>query len=284
MKLALTAITADPACQPRLAMDQRTIDEYAAEMTEGAGFPPLTVFYDGETYWLADGFHRLRAAAKAEIGEIECDVRTGTKRDAVLFSCGANGSHGLRRTNADKRRAVETLLKDDEWVGWSDHRIAAVCAVSNHMVAAVRDSLGKNPSDNTQTKTYTDRWGNTSTMNTSNIGRKAQAEPIPAPTPPPLPAHIPAVVADVLFGDMPDELPETNTEPEPVAWTDDDAAAFARLLAVQTITDRDPVAVARAGMHTTKWDAEMFLQRHQGMWIWLERLLDELYELSDVER
>jgi len=34
--------------------------------------------------------------------------------DAVFNSVGANAEHGLRRTNADKRRAVLTLLNDDE--------------------------------------------------------------------------------------------------------------------------------------------------------------------------
>lgn len=32
------------------------------------------------------------------------EVLRGTKRDAILYSVGANSTHGLRRTNADKRR------------------------------------------------------------------------------------------------------------------------------------------------------------------------------------
>jgi hypothetical protein len=40
---------------------QTKIDEYVLAMNEGADFPPLTVFWDGEHYWLADGFHRLGA-------------------------------------------------------------------------------------------------------------------------------------------------------------------------------------------------------------------------------
>lgn len=39
-------------------------------------------------------------------------------REAILFIVGANASHGLRRTNADKRRTVERLLADEEWRGW----------------------------------------------------------------------------------------------------------------------------------------------------------------------
>jgi hypothetical protein len=38
----------------------------------------------------------------------------------VLHSAGANAMHGLRRTNADKRRTVMLLLQDEEWAAWSD--------------------------------------------------------------------------------------------------------------------------------------------------------------------
>ncbi len=63
------------------------------------------------------------------------DVRTGTKRDAILFSVGANATHGTRRTNEDKRRAVMTLFtnelvsKDDQGNPRSHRQIAAICAV-----------------------------------------------------------------------------------------------------------------------------------------------------------
>ena len=90
----------------------------------GADFRAHSVFYDGQAYWLADGFHRVRAAQEAGLAGINADVRQGTRRDAVLFSAGANAVHGLRRSNADKRRAVETLLNDEEWRAWSDNEIA----------------------------------------------------------------------------------------------------------------------------------------------------------------
>jgi len=36
-------------------------------------------------------------------------------RNAVLHAIGANAIHRLRRSNADKRKAVEMMLADDEW-------------------------------------------------------------------------------------------------------------------------------------------------------------------------
>ena len=71
---------------------------------------PVVVFHDGVDHWLADGFHRYHASRRIEALESVAEVRTGTRRDAVLYSVGANASHGQRRTNADKRRAVMTLL------------------------------------------------------------------------------------------------------------------------------------------------------------------------------
>ena len=59
----------------------------------------------------------------------------------VLHAVSANATHGLRRTNADKRRAVMALLYDDEWAQWSDREIARRCAVDGKTVARLRAEL-----------------------------------------------------------------------------------------------------------------------------------------------
>jgi transposase-like protein len=58
-----------------------------------------------------------------------------------MYAVGANAAHGLRRTNADKRRAVTMLLDDDEWGQWSDSAIARQCGVSHTFVATVRAAI-----------------------------------------------------------------------------------------------------------------------------------------------
>ena len=55
-------IRRDGGTQPRKILDQAAVEAYAEAMKKGAVFPPVTVFYDGEEYWLADGFHRMSAA------------------------------------------------------------------------------------------------------------------------------------------------------------------------------------------------------------------------------
>lgn len=170
--LAIDVIRRDGGTQPRDQIDEGVAADYADALADGATFPPVTVFYDGATYWLADGFHRVAAHDQIGRSEIAADVRQGTQRDAVLFSVGANASHGHRRSNADKRRAVLTLLNDPEWAGWSDREIARRCAVGHQMVAPLReDFTGRATSD----RTYTTKHGTTATMNTASIG-KARAE------------------------------------------------------------------------------------------------------------
>ena len=139
-RLPISKIRRDGGTQPRTALDSDTISEYVEAMENGAKFPPVDVFYDGVDYWLADGFHRIEAAK--HIGRDEFDVKThqGTRRDAILFSTGVNATHGLRRTSADKRRAVFTLLEDAEWGGWNNSEIARQCHVDEKTVRNLRDS------------------------------------------------------------------------------------------------------------------------------------------------
>ena len=115
MRLRLKEIRTDGGTQPRASINREAVAEYAEAMQEGAIFPPPTVFYDGADYWLADGFHRVAAAQAAGFDDVSIELRQGSRRDAVLFSVGVNSTHGLRRTNEDKRRAVMTLLNDPEW-------------------------------------------------------------------------------------------------------------------------------------------------------------------------
>lgn len=89
----------------------------------------------------------------------------------MLYSVGANAAHGLRRTNVDKHKAVMTLLQDEEWSQWSNKEIARHCAVNPSTVDKYRsESLPGNGSEPPK-RTYTNKHGTTSTMNTENIGR-----------------------------------------------------------------------------------------------------------------
>lgn len=82
------------------------------------------------------------------------------------------GGNGQRRTNSDKRKAVMTLLEDEEWSQWSGAEIGRRCAVSHEFVNGIRRSLATVASEKPP-RTYTNKHGQTATMNTQNIGRKS---------------------------------------------------------------------------------------------------------------
>ncbi len=166
-EIPLDQIQAGGTTQMRVAgIDPSVVADYANAMEAGSVFPPIIVYHAGADYWPGDGFHRLAAAKRINRETITADIREGGQRDALLLAAGANAVHGLRRTQADKRQAVETLLRDPEWSRWSDREIGKACAVDHKTVGAVRRELtGEIPSD--RTVTYRDRHGNESRMRVS---------------------------------------------------------------------------------------------------------------------
>lgn len=184
--IEISQIRTDGGTQSRAKINEETVAEYAEAMADpNAVFPPAIVYYDGKEYWLADGFHRVAAWSRIGRVEVPADVRQGTRRDAILHSCAANSAHGLRRTSEDKRRAVLTLLEDEEWSHWSDREIARRCVVSPSTVAKYRAELdGVTVQMDSEPRTYTTKHGTEAQMNTANIGggSKAGQESIaPAP-------------------------------------------------------------------------------------------------------
>ena len=65
----------DGGAQMRVEMRPETVNEYAADMLDGAAFPPIVVFYDGCDFWLADGFHRVEAGRKISREMIVAEIR-----------------------------------------------------------------------------------------------------------------------------------------------------------------------------------------------------------------
>lgn len=140
-EVPLALIVADSQAQPRKAIKTDVWVDYQEAMERGDTFPPVTVFYDGSKYWLADGFHRVYAARGIGKTEIRCEIHEGSLRDAVLYSVGVNHAHGLQRTDADRRRAIMLLLEDEEWGQWSDREIARRCKVHHTTVARVKADI-----------------------------------------------------------------------------------------------------------------------------------------------
>jgi hypothetical protein len=141
----------DPKCirvdldtQSRVALNEDVVREYMEAMSSGVKFPPILVFYDepNEQYILADGFHRYAAHVRLKPDEkILVEQQVGTIGDARWASIGANKSHGLRRSNDDKRNAVKQALLHSNGMNLSNVKIAKHVGVSDRMIALIRREM-----------------------------------------------------------------------------------------------------------------------------------------------
>lgn len=185
--LKLSQLRIDGGTQPRVAINEEAVSDYAQHLREGVVLPPVAAFFDGVVYWLADGFHRYHAHRRAGREAIAVDVHDGGLREAILYSVGANAEHGLQRTNEDKRKAVQMLLtdeiaaKDEHGKPWSNCEIARRCRVDEKMVRRLRENLSSaKPKYNTEQRTFTHpKTGKPTVMNTSRIGRSSQKRSTP---------------------------------------------------------------------------------------------------------
>jgi hypothetical protein len=185
--MLIASIRRDGGTQPRVGMDAETVSEYAEAMAGGETFPPVTVYYDGTDHWLADGFHRVNAALNAGLAEIPADVRQGTLDDAKWHAAGANATHGLRRTNADKRKSVELALSTERGRASSDRVIADQCGVSHPTVTAVRAASWKDLPPENEAERRTGKDGK------SYPARKPIPQPEPEEADEPLPDVSPEI-------------------------------------------------------------------------------------------
>jgi hypothetical protein len=171
--ILLEKVEIDRSTQARVKLDPQHVERLHDEvLAQDKDFKePIEVYDDGWKYWLADGFHRVKAYQKAGREKVSALVREGTHRDAMIHAAGANAEHGLPRTTKDKRRAVQLLLKDDEIAKLSNRTIASLARCSANTVGTIKEEMGLD----SNTVTYTDKHGNVTEMDTSGQkGRKSK--------------------------------------------------------------------------------------------------------------
>jgi len=122
--LPIIRIRTDGGTQIRSSLRQDIVETYSSLMVSGVCFPPVTVWFDGESYWLSDGFHRLAAARQIGRHHLEARVKPGTAADARWDSFAANSGHGLRRGNTDLATAIKRALEHPYSADLSDIQIA----------------------------------------------------------------------------------------------------------------------------------------------------------------
>ncbi len=145
LSIPLTKLIADSRYQFRAAEDTSAIkDLVVAYQEDRDSVPAIEVIYTGDKYIIVDGFHRFAAAEKAGLDSLDCEVTTGTERDAFTRSLGANANNrALKRTNLDKRKAVEAAISDEIFKDLSCRDIALICKVSHTIVNRIQNELSE---------------------------------------------------------------------------------------------------------------------------------------------
>lgn len=133
----------DGDTQPRAEMSTEMIEELA-RVQDIRLVPPINAVFDGKLYWVWNGHHRTTGLRKGGHKEIWAYVTRGTRIDAVILSLSANADQkALRRTYADKRRAVSMALTNQDLTTRfpTNVAVADVCGVSESFVRKVRGEL-----------------------------------------------------------------------------------------------------------------------------------------------
>jgi hypothetical protein len=176
--LPIDQIKPTPAELARIGSCSDTLARYTELIQEGVELPPVTVFHDGATFWLADGRHRLAARKSLGYADIQVEVELGTERDAQLHAFKANQAHGLPARQADRKKIARILLDDEEWKNWSDRKIAEVSGLSHPTVGKMREALVKftTPSAPSQAIPATPRMKVVSVSSTEDDGPRSEPE------------------------------------------------------------------------------------------------------------
>jgi ParB-like chromosome segregation protein Spo0J len=282
--LNLLNIRIDGGTQARLQLNQDVVAEYAEKMRDGEVFPPVTVFFDGSDYWLADGFHRYFATKANAKTSIDCDVENGTQQEAKKYSWKANGKRGLRLNHDDYRNIILAMLQDIEAKEWSNRKIAEWVGVSHFTVNKIKNSLEETSSE-TKEKKYINKHGTESVMNTENIGKSK-----PKTTAPDITSAL-MVKQEVVIelNEKIDELSQTinmladeNTlMRDKIAVGQWDATEIEKIDAEQTIKDlREQIRILEADNKAMRQSRDMFQNRNSELMKTVKSLQSKLKKLD----
>ncbi len=145
--VALNSLFISPLYQSRShGVCSDTVTDYTTAIEGGAKFPLLVAYrvtdrkHPGPA--LVAGFHRAEAYAVAGVTECKIELRDGTHAEAWLAGFQSNQTHGLRYSNADKRRAAEHALS--LFTSDSNRQLAERMGLSQEFIAKVRREMETN--------------------------------------------------------------------------------------------------------------------------------------------
>lgn len=263
--IRISDIDIESSVQVRARIDPDTVQDYADHiLAKKPPLPPIVVFGPDSRgkYFLSEGWHRLRANQRAGRDSIDATIKEGGWKDALEHALGSNSAHGLRRSNADKRRTVELALK--HWPNWNDQMLSSKCAVSDRFVWGVRkESTPPNGSDVLEPRVILRKDGTTMTLpppptrppSAPQRDTERERNPIPPvrmPDPPPEPTD-PDQIPEPEDGDLPKDAKGRPIPPDCVPMWDRRREILDILKSISEIRtlvkdaqdDRDPLYVGK---------------------------------------
>ena len=240
--LPIADIRRDGGTQPRDGMSEDVVTDYVAALADGVQFPPVDVMFDGAHYWLFDGFHRVETYLRGGRMAISAHIYNGTLEEAQWRSYAANQSHGLRRSTADKGRAIRAALGHANGVSKSDREIAKHLGVDHKTIGKYRAEMqtgGEIPQ-------VTDRTGGDGkTYNTANIGNRPSKPAPPSALARKKPLAAVAELEAIVVNWLDTEI-DRNDHADVLKRTDDDWSVARRNL--EAFLDEKGVAWTRSDL------------------------------------
>jgi ParB-like chromosome segregation protein Spo0J len=111
-------------------------DEMHVQRLAEAEWPLPPILVHRTTMRIIDGFHRVSAAARKGIDEIEAYLIDAPIESAFVIAVEANVRHGLPLSLADRRAAATNILQ--AYPQWSDRVIASSTGLSARTVCSIR--------------------------------------------------------------------------------------------------------------------------------------------------
>ena len=171
LKVEVEVIKVDPEVLPRDSKSKEVLKEYTDVIRRGETLPDPVVFNDGKTIWLADGLYRLLSHKDLKLKTIVCDLRQGSREDAIWYAAGANREHGMPLTATEKRRAADNVLRTPELAKKSNPIIGEQTGFTGARIQQFRAALEKKGAIAEQT-TLTDIKGRTRSKPSSGSTKK----------------------------------------------------------------------------------------------------------------
>jgi ParB-like chromosome segregation protein Spo0J len=147
--LDIHRIRRDGDTQGRVALSESVIREYSDLMRMGVEFPPVRTWFDGDAYWLSDGFQRVAAAELVGLKVISAEVVRGTLEEARWDSYAANSSHGLRRSRADIEVIIRRALEHPKGSHLSNRELARQLSLPEPTIRRWRRRVSASPDADT---------------------------------------------------------------------------------------------------------------------------------------